>query len=82
MCFDFTVRFTNNTRLDFENIKKSIWEYFDQKQDFFHTLGYKKYDPALGLGGITLGKIIKNQPNQNIIELISKHQCLKNIKVV
>jgi len=82
MCFDFTVRFTNNTRLDFENTKKSIWEYFDQKQEFFHTLGYKKYDPALSLGGITLGKIIKNQTDQDIIESISEHQCLKNIKVV
>jgi hypothetical protein len=82
MCFDFTVKFMNYTKLDFENTKKSIWEYFDQNQNFFHKLGYKKYDPKLSLGSITLGKLIQNQSKQDIIESISKHQCLKNIRVV
>jgi hypothetical protein len=82
MCFDFTVRFMNSTKLDFENTEKNIWEYFDQKQDFFHALGYKKYDPRLSLGSVTLGRLIKHQSKQEIIDSISKHQCLKNIKVV
>lgn len=82
MCFDFTVKFMNSTKSDFEKIEKNIWEYFDQNQDFFHALGYKKYDPKLSLGSITLGRLIKHQTESEIIESISKHQCLKNIKVV
>jgi hypothetical protein len=82
MCFDFTVRFAESSNKDSQEIEKNIWEYFDKNNEFFQSQGYKKYDPKLSVGSITLGKLVQTQPKEQIIHMISKHQCLKNIKVL
>lgn len=81
-CFDFTVRFSEKTKDEWTGIEEKIWNYFDQNEDFFHAQGYKKYDPKLSLGSITIAKIETNEPKNIIIEKISKHQCLKSIRAI
>lgn len=82
MCFDFTVRFNPSSDQQFSNTEQLIWQYFDNNQDFFHAQGYKKYDSSLSLGSITLGRLVQTEPRDKIIDMISKHQCMKSIKVV
>jgi len=81
-CFDFTVKFNEKTDAEWNKTEASVWDYFDQHKDFFHSQGYKKYDPKLSLGGITIAKIETTEPKNVIIEKISKHQCLKSIQVI
>lgn len=82
MCFDFTVKFANYSHQDIQTIETNIWDYYDKNKDFFQSQGYKKHDPKLSLGSITLGKLINHAPKEQIIDSISQHQLLKNIKVV
>jgi hypothetical protein len=82
MCFDFTVRFSESSKENSQDIEKNIWKYFDKNQEFFQSQGYKKYDPKLSLGSVTMGKLIQTQSKEQIIDMISKHQCLKSIKVL
>lgn len=79
-CFDFTVRFTNKTEQDHLEIEQQIWNYFDQHQEFFAQQGYKKYDPKLSLGAITIAKIVQDRPRDEIIKMISQHQQFKSIR--
>jgi hypothetical protein len=81
-CFDFTVRFNEKTNQEWADIEQKVWNYFDQNQEFFHQQGYKKYDPKLSLGSIAIGKIITDEPKHVVIEKISQHQCLKNIRAI
>ena len=82
MCFDFTVKFANYSQQDIQTTETKIWDYYDTNKDFFQSQGYKKYDPKLSLGSVTLGKLINDNPKEQIIDMISQHQQLKNIKVV
>jgi hypothetical protein len=82
MCFDFTVKFANYSQQDIQTTETNIWNYYDKNKDFFQSQGYKKYDSKLSLGSITLGKLINNESKEQIIDMISRHQLLKNIKVV
>jgi hypothetical protein len=79
-CFDFTVRFTNKTEQDHLEIEQQIWNYFDQHQEFFAQQGYKKYDPKLSLGAITIAKIVQDRPREEIIKMISQHQQFKSVR--
>lgn len=81
-CFDFTVRFTHHPQSYYLEQEKKIWEYFDQHQDFFHSLGYKKYDPRLCLGGITIAKLVTDQSKSSVISAINKHQQFKSISII
>jgi hypothetical protein len=81
-CFDFTVRFSSHPSEYYETQERAIWDYFDQHSDYFHSLGYKKYDPKLSLGGITIAKIDQNESRESIIKNISEHQQMKTIKVI
>ena len=82
MCSDFTVRFAEQSVAESQDIEKNIWEYFDKNKEFFQSQGYKKHDAKLSLGSVKLGNLIQTQPKEQIIDMISKHQCLKNIKVL
>jgi hypothetical protein len=82
MCFDFTVRFSESSKENSQDVEKNIWEYFDKNKEFFQSQGYKKYDPKLSLGSVTMGKLIQTQSKEQVIDMISKHQCLKSIKVL
>lgn len=82
VCFDFTVRFSNKTAEEVEATKASIWEYYDQRRDFFTAQGYPKYDPKLSLGFITIGKIRHSGSKQDLIDTIAQHQKFKTIKIV
>jgi len=81
-CFDFTVRFTPHPPSHFTEIENQVWQYYDTKSDFFESLGYHKYDPRLSLGGITVGKLDLSAGKEYIYDMISKHQCLKDIKII
>ena len=81
-CFDFTVRFSTHPPEHFEAQERAIWEYFDQHQDYFYSLGYKKYDPKLSLGSITIAKIDQAESRESIIQNISQHQQMKSIRVI
>lgn len=80
-CFDFTVRFSEYTKEYYQNIENNVWNYFEDNKEFFNNLGYKKYDPKLSLGGVTIGKIIANNSRQEIISSIACHQTLKSIRI-
>lgn len=80
-CFDFTVRFLDKPDKFFNEIEQQVWDYFDQHADFFNSLGYVKHDKKLCLGGLTIGKLITTDPKTEVINQISKHQCLKNIRL-
>lgn len=80
-CFDCTVRFTDKTKQEFQVEEEKIWNYFDANYKFFKSLGYEKYDKRLCMGGITIGKLIYNQPRQEILREISKHQTMKSIRL-
>lgn len=80
-CFDFNVGFTDEPQLYYNDLKQKIWNYFDNHTEFFNKLGYKKYDPKLSLGSITIAKIVTNESKSTVIENISKHQCFKSIRV-
>ena len=60
----------------------SVFIGFDQHQDFFHSLGYKKYDPRLCLGGITIAKLVTDQSKSSVISAINKHQQFKSISII
>lgn len=79
-CFDFTVRFADYPKSYYKETEQNVWNYFDQHQEFFNNLGYKKYDPKLSLGAVTIGKIHTVDSKQHVIENISRHQRIKNIK--
>jgi hypothetical protein len=79
---DFTVRFTNLSKAHYQQQEQKIWEYFDQHQDFFYSLGYNKYDPRLCLGGITIAKLVTNQSKADVIAAINKHQQFKSIAII
>ena len=80
-CFDFTVRFSNKTADEYTCMENQIWNYFDQNQDFFHSQGYKKHDPKLSLGQLTIAKIEPTESKSLILENISNHQCFKSIRI-
>jgi hypothetical protein len=81
-CFDFTVRFADFSNNYYKDVEQKVWEYFDQHQDFFNKLGYHKHDPKLSLGMVTIGKISTTDTKEKVIESISNHQKIKNIKYV
>lgn len=81
-CFDFTVRFTDQTAVDFAHQEQQIWQYYDRNQHWFQQRGYAKHSPRLSLGGITLGKLRMTQSREEIFQAISQHQQLKSIKTL
>lgn len=79
--FDFTVRFSTQPKEYFDQIKDQIWDYFDQNLDMFSELGYKKHDPKLALGAITVAKLQQHQPRDVIMKMIDQHQTVKSISI-
>lgn len=76
---DFTVRFTNESDQYYNNLTDQVWEYYDTHQTFFQTHGYKKYDPKLALGWLSIGKIITIESKEVVLDQIGKHQYIKEI---
>lgn len=81
VCFDFTVRFSNKSAETVKQTEQAVWNYYDQRQDFFAAHGYTKHDPRLGLGFITIGKIKHHGCQQDLINSIAQHQKFKSIKI-
>lgn len=81
-CVDFTVRFSDLAPQDYQTTEQEIWNYFDTHQDFFHSQGYKKHDPKLSLGWISLGNLVYDGDRSKVIEQVSKHQKLKTIRAI
>jgi hypothetical protein len=81
-CFDFTVRFAEFDKTHYDQQEQQIWHYFDQHTQLFSSLGYSKHDPRLAMGGITIGKLQTTDSRADVIDQISRHQCLKSISVV
>lgn len=81
-CFDFTVRFSDADQQDIDALEQQIWQYFDQHRDFFHQSGYRRHDPALSLGGITIGKLDISAGKTEIFDAISRHQQMRHIRIL
>jgi hypothetical protein len=79
--FDFTVRFTSHDPNYFGQVEDHIWNYFDDNSDMFANLGYKKHDPKLALGAITVAKLRQSQPRDVIMQMIDQHQTVKRISI-
>jgi hypothetical protein len=79
--FDFTVRFATEPREYFDQLEDQIWDYFDQNAEMFLNLGYKKHDPRLALGAITVAKLQQRQPRDVIMQMIDQHQTVKSISI-
>lgn len=76
---DFTVRFTDKNEDYYSALTNDVWKYFDAHEQFFSLQGYKKFDPKLSLGWITIGRLIYNDSKDNVINAIGKHQIIKEI---
>jgi hypothetical protein len=80
-CFDFTVRFTDQSFQQHSEVEQRIWKYFAQHREFFAKLGYEKPTKRLSLGGITIAKLDQSAEQDEIFRQISQHQCLKTIQI-
>jgi len=76
---DFTVRFSDRTKEYYDSEEENVWNYYELNQGFFQSRGYKKYDPKLSLGNITVAKIIQQDSRESMIEKIAKHQSILGI---
>lgn len=82
-CFDFTVRFSEMHPAYFTELESSIWNYYDQHQEFFAKFGYIRHDPRLALGSITIGRLRTNRvPKWAILDGIDYNQRLVDIRIV
>lgn len=79
--FDFTVRFSDRTDEYWDQVEQGIWEYFDGRKEFFHSLGYHKHDPRLALGSITVARL-NFQDRDQVLHDISQHQHIKCIRSI
>jgi hypothetical protein len=79
--FDFTVRFATESKEHFDQVENQIWQYFDQNAEMFLNLGYKKHDPRLALGAITVAKLRQHQSRDVIMQMIDQHQTVKSISI-
>lgn len=82
VCFDCTVRFSDSDSDAAQQLEQQIWQYYDNREDFFKSRGYTRHDPKLSLGYITLGKLQYSGNKQDLIDQISEHQQLKSIRSV
>lgn len=81
-CFDFTVRFSKETTEQIAHTEQQIWQYFDRNLEYFQQRGFKKHDPKLSLGGITIGKLDTTPGRDEIFAAVNQHQRLKHIRIL
>ena len=76
---DFVVKFSNHGKPYYQTRARQIWQYFDQKQQFFQDLGFQRSD--IQLGSITVAKLLHTGSKQSLISDISEYARVHSIMV-
>lgn len=79
---DFVVRFYHTSHETWINNRKKYKKYYDANSSYFLNHGYDYSHPYNRPGDIPLAKIIPNPQILNIVDVISKRQCVSSVKLV
>lgn len=78
---DFNVSFSSVSQQGHDTFMAGFWEWFDRKSNYLSALGFRRTDPDLAVGYLTVADLVSTDSRETILDALSARQHIAAVVV-